>query len=520
MALLRAGEQVGRVLGNRYRLLRPIGTGASAHVYVAEDVRLHRRVALKVLHPALAEDKSFLLRFRAEAQTVAALRHRSIMRVYDWGEDGGDPYLVVELLEGGSLRTLLDSGYRLSVSQTAALGLDVASALTYAHARGLVHRDIKPANLLFDEEGRASIADFGLARALAEASWTEPTGTVVGTARYAAPEQLKGVALDGRADVYSMTLVLIEAVTGSVPFALDTVLGTFMARTDRPLEVPAELGPLAPVFQQAGAADPQERIDAASFAEAVAGVARKLRAPEPLPLPGLSTRGEAVELEGEATELAGRRLASGEEGLSVLAGDLSVAVPSPAPSPPATPHLPPASVTQSWPPVPPPPAARPPYVPPPAAPARPAVPPLAWVPPPASSSAAFPSVALPRARRRRSPRRWVRRFAVLVAALALAAAGVAAGLVLTRPAPTYVVPALKGVGVAKATTLLVSEHLQLVVLGSQWGPMKKGSIVQQSPGAGTRLHAHGSVSVTVSRGPSLSGSPTSPRWTSPRLLPC
>ena len=95
----------------------------------------------------------------------------------------------------------------------------------------------------------------------------------------------------------------------------------------------------------------------------------------------------------------------------------------------------------------------------------------------------------------------MRRFAVLVAALALAAAGVAAGLVLTRPAPTYVVPALKGVGVAKATTLLVSEHLQLVVLGSQWGPMKKGSIVQQSPGAGTRLHAHGSVSVTVSRGP-------------------
>ena len=185
------------------------------------------------------------------------------MRVYDWGEDGGDPYLVVELLEGGSLRTLLDSGYRLSVSQTAALGLDVASALTYAHARGLVHRDIKPANLLFDEEGRASIADFGLARALAEASWTEPTGTVVGTARDAVPEQLKGVALDGRADVYSMTLVLIEAVTGSVPVRLlDTVLGTFMARTDRPLEVPAELGPLAPVFQQAGAADPQERIDA------------------------------------------------------------------------------------------------------------------------------------------------------------------------------------------------------------------------------------------------------------------
>ncbi|HTW06536.1 MAG TPA: protein kinase, partial [Acidimicrobiales bacterium] len=199
---------MGRVVGGRYRLLRPVGSGGSAHVYVAEDVRLRRRVALKVLHPALAQDRSFQRRFQAEAQTIAGLRHPGIVRVYDWGDDGDDAYLAMELLEGGSLRGLLDTGYRLSPSQVAALGLDIAAALAYAHARGLVHRDIKPANLLFDEESHASVADFGIARALAEASWTEPMGALVGTARYAAPEQLQGVTLDGKADVYALALVL------------------------------------------------------------------------------------------------------------------------------------------------------------------------------------------------------------------------------------------------------------------------------------------------------------------------
>ena len=248
-------------MGGRYRLLRPIGSGASAHVYVGEDVRLKRAVAVKVLHPALAEDRSFLRRFQAEAQTVAVLRHPGIVRVYDWGEDGEQAYLAMELLEGGSLRSLLDVGYRLSISQVAAVGLDVASALAYAHSRGLVHRDIKPANLLFDEEGHASVADFGIARALAEASWTEPVGAMVGTARYAAPEQFRGLPLDGRADVYALTLVLVEAATGSVPFALDTTLGGLMARASRSIPVPAELGLLAPVLEQAGLADPEARVE-------------------------------------------------------------------------------------------------------------------------------------------------------------------------------------------------------------------------------------------------------------------
>src|SRR5689334_7048162 len=135
-------DQIGRVLSGRYRLIAPIGTGASAQVYLADDVRLRRRVAVKVLHAALADDDAFLRRFRAEAEAVATLRHPNIMNVYDHGEDDGSPYLVLELLSGGSLRAMLDRGHRLTPSQALLIGLEAGRALNHAHRRGLVHRDI------------------------------------------------------------------------------------------------------------------------------------------------------------------------------------------------------------------------------------------------------------------------------------------------------------------------------------------------------------------------------------------
>src|SRR5688500_9905924 len=158
MAMSRIADHVCRVLGGRYRLLAPIGTAGSAHVFLAEDVTLRRQVAVKILHAALAEDESFLRRFRAEAQQAAALNHPNIMRVFDWGESDDGPYLVLEYLGGGSLRDVLDSGPLLSASQALLVGLEAARALDYAHRRRLVHRDIKPANLLFDDEGRLCIA--------------------------------------------------------------------------------------------------------------------------------------------------------------------------------------------------------------------------------------------------------------------------------------------------------------------------------------------------------------------------
>ena len=279
-------DHIGRVLGDRYRLLAPVGSGGSGHVFVADDVRLRRRVAVKMLHPALADDDAFLRRFRAEARAAAALNHPNVMAVYDWGEEEGGPYLVCEYLGGGSLRSVLDRGRRLSPSQALLVGLEAARGLDYAHRRGLVHRDIKPANLLFDEDGRLRIGDFGLARALAEAAWTEPIGTVLGTARYAAPEQVSGAPIDGKSDVYSLALVLVEAVTGRVPFAADTTVATLMGRLDRPIEAPPELGPLAAVVSRAGRPDPAERLDAAGLGSALQSLALTLPKPEPLPLAG------------------------------------------------------------------------------------------------------------------------------------------------------------------------------------------------------------------------------------------
>ena len=276
-------DSIGRVLGDRYRLVAAVGTGASAHVYLAEDVSLRRQVAIKVLHPALAGDQAFLKRFRAEARAVAALNHPNILRVYDWGEESGEPYLVLEYLAGGSLRQIYDTGTLLTPEQAVRIGIEACAGLDYAHRRGLIHRDIKPANLLFDADGRLRIADFGLARALAEAAWTEPDGAILGTARYAAPEQVEGWVLDGKADVYGLALVLYEGVTGESPFIGDTTVATLMARLGALLPRARGLGPLGEVLPWAAAPDPAERYDAARFGERL--VERPPPSPEPEPLP-------------------------------------------------------------------------------------------------------------------------------------------------------------------------------------------------------------------------------------------
>src|SRR2546429_1453096 len=287
MALSGLTDLAGRVLADRYRLLAAIGSGGSGRVYVADDVRLRRRVAVKVLHGALADDAGFLRRFRAEAQLAASLNHPNITTVYDWGEDAV-PFMVLELLSGGSLRGMLDEGIRLSPAQAAHTGRYVAAALSYAHSRGLVHRDIKPANLLFDEHGTVRVADFGLARAVAEASWTEPAGTLVGTARYAAPEQGTGATLDGRADLYALGVVLVEAVTGRVPDVAETPIGTLARRAQESLRAPEELAALRRVIERAGRSQPSERYpDAEAMGEALSDAADDLPPPGPLTLVGL-----------------------------------------------------------------------------------------------------------------------------------------------------------------------------------------------------------------------------------------
>ena len=240
-------------------------------------------MAVKVLHPGLAEDAQFLARFQAEAQSAASLNSPHVLGVYDWGNDD-EPYIVSEFLGGGSLRTMLDAGHRLSLSQALLVGLEAARGLEYAHGQDLVHRDIKPANLLFDDRGRLRIADFGLARAIAEAGWTEEEGSMVGTVRYAAPEQARGERVGPAADIYSLALVINEAVTGQVPFGGDTMVASLMARADTPFEPSDELEALAPVLEYCGSLDPKDRPTASELVAMLSKAATSLPKPEPLPL--------------------------------------------------------------------------------------------------------------------------------------------------------------------------------------------------------------------------------------------
>ena len=429
------------MVGGRYRLLAPVGTGASADVYVADDVTLRRRVALKVLHEALARDEGFLRRFRAEARAVASLRHPNIMTVFDWGEEEDGPFLVLEYLGGGSLRDLLDRGHRLSVSQAVLVGLEAARGLDYAHRRGLVHRDVKPANLLFDDEGRLAIADFGIARALAEATWTEPAGAVVGTVRYASPEQARGMSLDGRADVYALALVLAEAVTGTVPFAADTTIATLMARLDRPIPGDPALGSLGPVIEAAGTVAPGDRLDAAALVRALDQAAHELPQPAPLPL---------VPLEHLPVTTAH--------------GDA-----------PTTVFMPTGSV-----PSPPPPAAAP-----------------SMSAPGAAVAVAEPAAARPTVVGGPGGRRRRRRWPWLVVALAMIAAAVA-GYVLIGPAvaPTYAVPSLQN---ASVSALPPTPHFTVAVRHIRQTGAKVGVVLAQTPAAGAKVRP-GTITVTVSDG--------------------
>jgi eukaryotic-like serine/threonine-protein kinase len=219
----------GRVLGGRYRLDHELARGGMASVWVAEDVLLARRVAIKLLHPELAVDDALRTRFRREAISAARLTHPNIVATYDTGDDNGTAYIVMELVDGTTLRRMLDTRTRLPIDETLAIAVQVADALEHAHRQGLVHRDIKPANVLVTHSGYVKVTDFGIAK-LAGSSDLTRTGTVMGTARYLAPEQVHGGTCDARTDVYALGLVVYEMLCGQLPFAGETDVATAVAR--------------------------------------------------------------------------------------------------------------------------------------------------------------------------------------------------------------------------------------------------------------------------------------------------
>ena len=209
-----------RLLVGRYRLLGVIGQGGMAEVQRAYDEQLDREVAVKLLHTRYTDDRSFLLRFRREAQAAASLNHPNIVSVYDAGDDDGRPFIVMELVRGRSLREVTRSE-RLTAGRSIEIVGDSALALNYAHEHGLVHRDIKPGNILISQEGEVKVTDFGIARAVNAETITE-TAAVFGTAAYVSPEQAQGEPVDRRSDVYSLGCVLYELLAGQQPFHADS----------------------------------------------------------------------------------------------------------------------------------------------------------------------------------------------------------------------------------------------------------------------------------------------------------
>ncbi len=234
------------VLHDRYRLERRLAQGGMAEVWLATDLSLDRKVALKWLKPSLATDPVVAERFRREAIAVAGLTHPNIVAVHDVFEDSGRQAVVMQLIDGKSLRQLLDVQTRLSPDLTIHIGICVAAALDAAHRHGFVHRDVKPGNILVTPDGRVLLTDFGIAKGL-DTSDDDLTSdnVMMGTAKYLSPEQVRGRKLDGRADLYSLGLVMYECLAGRVPFLGETDADTALARLQRD---PTDLGRLRPTL--------------------------------------------------------------------------------------------------------------------------------------------------------------------------------------------------------------------------------------------------------------------------------
>jgi serine/threonine-protein kinase len=206
----------GAVVDRRYRLFERIGSGGAASVYCADDLRLRRRVALKVLHPELADDQRFVERFRHEAWTAASLQHPRIVAVYDRGEWEGAHYIAMEYVRGRSLRALIEQEAPLPPSRAIELTVEVLEAAGFTHRRGIIHRDLKPENVLVDDGGRLKVTDFGIA--CPGPSDNTGTGSVLGTASYLSPEQALGGVLTPASDLYSIAIILYELIVRRVPF--------------------------------------------------------------------------------------------------------------------------------------------------------------------------------------------------------------------------------------------------------------------------------------------------------------
>jgi len=258
---------IGTSLNERFRLEEKIGTGGTSTVYRAFDPTLERWVAIKLMHRDISEDPDQLERFRREARAVARLSHPHVVTVIDFGEDDGTPYIVLEYVEGETLKERIKRMGRLPVAEAVAYAIEIGRALSCAHAERLVHRDVKPQNVLIDMDGRAKVTDFGIARSL-EAHGLTATGRVLGTTDYVSPEQALGKEVTEQSDVYSLGIVLFEMLTGEVAFRADSQVAVAMKHVREPIpdvqrRRPEVSASLAAVLEHATAKDTANRYPTA-----------------------------------------------------------------------------------------------------------------------------------------------------------------------------------------------------------------------------------------------------------------
>ncbi len=268
------------VVAGRYRIVGRIAAGGMGEVFRAHDGVLGREVAVKVLHPQFAGDAGFVDRFRREARAAAVLNHPNIVGVYDWGVTEHTYFMVMEFIRGHSLRTLLSRHGPLEPAQVVEVTAQVLAALDHAHGHGIVHRDVKPENILVTGDGLVKVADFGLARAFADARVSQVEGTVTGTVQYLAPEQIEGRPSDPRTDLYATGIVMFELLTGETPFTGETSVAIAYKHLNERVPRPSTRVPTVPdaldaVVEQATEKDPKDRpASARSMRQELAGAAR------------------------------------------------------------------------------------------------------------------------------------------------------------------------------------------------------------------------------------------------------
>ncbi len=292
----------GTVVDERYALKQKIGSGGMADVWLAADQELDRDVAIKILHDRFAQDKEFVERFQREAQSAAGLQHPNVVGVFDRGSFRDTYFIAMEYVHGPSLKDLVKGG--MGIKEAVDFTRQILKAARFAHRKGIVHRDLKPQNVLIDDEGRARVADFGIARG-GENSDITATGSVMGTAQYLSPEQAQGKETTPRSDIYSIGVILYEALTGRVPFQADSAVAVALKQVNEAPRRPSAINPDVPpaldaVVMRALAKDPDARFkDADAFLKALDAAERAPDRPRPEDTAAFAAVSPAGEIPGE-----------------------------------------------------------------------------------------------------------------------------------------------------------------------------------------------------------------------------